>query len=310
MLLRLKVAGHAFRKGSVKTWTDEVYRIVGVKRTKLKYVYAVGSMSGEEILGKFDADMLKAAVEEKEDVRYKLRVVGERTRKGKTEYLVHWDGYGKRDNQWLPAEEVHEAMEKQWKRGQSVSMIGSSWMVPGTIPQAEYVLDVDSSTHVTENTSPFKFVVKVNNIASTDQAFLQLDPGCQIGLEAFIMPNNIETFRAIDGESNYSAGFYSMRIVYKDKTTHDYEVNYMKHGVFTRTDAIQEINRGLRESFLETNDKSGQVNVCGEVFTLNCFSAHVDDVSDFILLQTFPLIDDNPFLEVYAKTAKKIPQST
>ena len=77
-VVRIKVAGHEFRKGSAKTWTDEVYRVSGVKRTKSKYVYSVESMSGETILGKFDADMLKAAVEEKADARHKLRVVGER----------------------------------------------------------------------------------------------------------------------------------------------------------------------------------------------------------------------------------------
>ena len=184
-------------------------------------------------------------------------------------------------------------------------MRASSWMVPGYAPQAEYILDVDSATHVTQDTSPVKFTVQVNSIPSTDQTYLQLDPGCQVGLEAFIMPNNIETFPVIDTESNYSAGFFSMQLVYDDDTIHDYAVNYMKPGIYSRTEALEAINSGLRDNLLETNDKSGNVNVCGEVFTLNCFYASVDPVSHFISLETFLLNAKNPFVEVYAKTAKE-----
>ena len=43
-IVRLKVAGHLFRKGSAKTWTDEVYKIILVKRIKQHFMYSVEDM--------------------------------------------------------------------------------------------------------------------------------------------------------------------------------------------------------------------------------------------------------------------------
>ena len=107
-IVRLKVAGHLFRKASAKTWTDEVYKIVALKKVKQHFVYSVEDMTGERILGKFDEHMLKSAVQEPKNINYKLHILKERTRNKKKEYFVHWDGYSKKDDQWISASEVHD----------------------------------------------------------------------------------------------------------------------------------------------------------------------------------------------------------
>ena len=107
-IVRLSVSGHLFRKGSAKTWTDEVYKIVLIKRVKKHYVYGVEDMSGERILGKFEEHTLKAAAEEPAGSEYKLHILKQRMRNKKKEYLVHWDGYSKKDDQWVSADTVHD----------------------------------------------------------------------------------------------------------------------------------------------------------------------------------------------------------
>ena len=81
-----------------------MFRIVGVKATKHKFVYSVETVqNGEEILGKFDGDMLKHAVDEDQ---HRLHVVDERMYRGQRQFLVHWDGYANNLDEWMPAERV------------------------------------------------------------------------------------------------------------------------------------------------------------------------------------------------------------
>ena len=183
--------------------------------------------------------------------------------------------------------------------------MASTWLLPSFIEEPEYVLDINSSVHVEDSMSPVQFTVKVADIKSTDKSVLFLNPDAKVALGAFIMPNNVEMFPVIDTVDNQSSAFFSMRLAYEDsESVHDYAVNYFDHGVCTTNDAIEQINRGLKNNFLETNNPASLINVCGEVFTTNCFHAHRDNVTDFIHLQTFTLGNANPFREVYEKTAK------
>ena len=85
----LKVQNTAWRKGTLKKFTNEVYRITRVHKTTYKYVYTVETMDGEKVLGQLDGHMLKVAAEQD---AHKVQILDERVRKGKREILVHWDG--------------------------------------------------------------------------------------------------------------------------------------------------------------------------------------------------------------------------
>ena len=62
-------------------------------------------MDGERILGQFDANMLKPAVEER---LHKIQILGERVRNGIREIRVHWDGYPLSTDEWVDARQVDE----------------------------------------------------------------------------------------------------------------------------------------------------------------------------------------------------------
>ena len=105
-IVRLKVkAKTAWRKGTLRKFTSEVFRIVRVRKTSYKYVYTVNAMDGEHKLGQFDANMLKPAVEER---LHKIQILGERVRNGIREIRVHWDGYPQSTDEWVDARQVDE----------------------------------------------------------------------------------------------------------------------------------------------------------------------------------------------------------
>ena len=184
--------------------------------------------------------------------------------------------------------------------------MASTWLLPSFDAEKTYILDINSKAHVTEDSSPVQFTVDIANVKSIQRSCLYLSPGARISVGTLVMPNNVESFPVIDSKSNESAAFFSMQLTYSDsEEVHDYAINYMPHGVVTTEDALNIINQQLRSNFLETNDEIATLNVCGEVFSTNCFYAYKDEITDFIHLHTTTLADNNPFCEVYEKTAKK-----
>ena len=167
------------------------------------------------------------------------------------------------------------------------------------------MLDINSTAHVDEYTSPVQFTVKIADVKSIEKKISMMSPGARVSVGTLVMPNNVESFPVIDARDNQSAAFFSMRLTYTDsEQAHDYAINYMPHGVCTTDEALDIINDKLRCNFLETNDKAATLNICGEVFSTNCFYTYRDNVTDFIHLHTATLANDNPFCEVYEKTAK------
>ena len=104
-LVRLKIQNNGWRKGTLKKFTNEVYRITRVRQTPYMYVYTVETMEHEKVLGQFDTHMLKSAISENE---YKVEVLGERVRNGNREIRVYWDGYDQSADEWIDARQLHE----------------------------------------------------------------------------------------------------------------------------------------------------------------------------------------------------------
>ena len=104
-VVRLKIQNTGWRKGTLKKFTNVVYRITRVRKTPYKYVYAVETMEHEKVLGQFDTHMLKSAVSEND---HRVEVLGERVRNGNREIRVHWDGYGQSADEWIDARQLHE----------------------------------------------------------------------------------------------------------------------------------------------------------------------------------------------------------
>lgn len=97
--VRISKSDQAFRKGYEGGWSREVFKI------KIRFptdptTYQLSDYSGEDIKGKFyEAELQRV----KRDLNlFEVeKVLRTRTRKGKTEYLVRWMGYGPKHDTWV-----------------------------------------------------------------------------------------------------------------------------------------------------------------------------------------------------------------
>ena len=89
----------------------------------------------QSIHSKFHANLLKPFIENDdsqfplrepprppplvpEDSQYEVEEIldHQERRHGRTKYLVRWVGYGQEDDQWIPAEDIHEDLVKEYRR--------------------------------------------------------------------------------------------------------------------------------------------------------------------------------------------------
>lgn len=89
-----------FDKGYLPNWTTEIFTIHSVKRTN-PHVYQLTDFSDQKLEGDFYQNELQK-VNVSEDRYYNIEsVLKKRKRKGKTEYLVKWQGYPASMSSWV-----------------------------------------------------------------------------------------------------------------------------------------------------------------------------------------------------------------
>ncbi|CAJ0570220.1 unnamed protein product, partial [Mesorhabditis spiculigera] len=93
-----------FQKGFRSLWGSELF-VVRQIDMRVPVTYRVSDLNGKKIEGRFyDAELQRA---ENSDGVYKVeRILDERRRKGKLEYLVKWLDYDDEFNSWVRAEDV------------------------------------------------------------------------------------------------------------------------------------------------------------------------------------------------------------
>ncbi|CAJ0585350.1 unnamed protein product, partial [Mesorhabditis spiculigera] len=93
-----------FQKGFRGLWGSELF-VVRQIDMRVPVTYRVSDLNGKKIEGRFyDAELQRA---ENSDGVYKVeRILDERRRKGKLEYLVKWLDYDDEFNSWVRAEDV------------------------------------------------------------------------------------------------------------------------------------------------------------------------------------------------------------
>jgi len=84
-------------------YTDEIFRIVnGIRRTP-RPLYALEDLNETLMEGQFHGEELTPVRVTKRSV-YKIdKILDQRYRKGILEYLVHWKGYRREFDLWVPA---------------------------------------------------------------------------------------------------------------------------------------------------------------------------------------------------------------
>ena len=106
--VRISKIKKTFEKGYTSRWSKEVFKIVFIDTTKRPYMYELQDLLGEEIKGKFYGEELQKT--DLKDFSVVEKIVEERKVKGKKLYLIKYDGYSEKFNEWLTEEQLEKIM--------------------------------------------------------------------------------------------------------------------------------------------------------------------------------------------------------
>ena len=103
--VRISKARRTFKKGYLPSWTEEVFTITQIL-PRQPPVYKIADYHGEELEGTFYEQELQNVIKEETDFYRVEKIINERKRGKRKEYLVKWLGYSDDFNSWVPAENV------------------------------------------------------------------------------------------------------------------------------------------------------------------------------------------------------------
>lgn len=101
-IVRIDKKKRKFEKGYTANWTEEIFIITKVKKTKPP-TYNIKDTNGEEIIGSFYENEMQKT---NQTVHRIEKVLRRRTRKGIKEAYVKWFGYSKKFDSWVPVSEL------------------------------------------------------------------------------------------------------------------------------------------------------------------------------------------------------------
>ncbi len=101
--VRISYTRDVFRKGYVNQWSDELFTITSLYPTT-PVTYGLTDSNGEVLKGRFyefEIQSVKSTPGVNTDLFVIDRILKTRVRRGVTEYLVRWKGFGKKDDSWV-----------------------------------------------------------------------------------------------------------------------------------------------------------------------------------------------------------------
>lgn len=106
--VRISRERHVFEKGYEKGWSEEIFKIVKVKRRQKLFIYELCDLEGEKIEGFFYPEELSRVHSERvSGEEYKINEILKTRGKGsRKEYFVSWLGYPDKFNSWILASEL------------------------------------------------------------------------------------------------------------------------------------------------------------------------------------------------------------
>lgn len=100
-VVKISTARRPFQREYDQTFTTETFRIIERQKKGIISLYKIKDFLNEPVIGDFlDNELVRVFVPENK--QYKIdKVIRNRTRKGKKEYLVSWKGWPKQFNSWV-----------------------------------------------------------------------------------------------------------------------------------------------------------------------------------------------------------------
>ena len=95
-----------FDRGYNTKWSEEYFTVTDRSVRQGKPVYKIADLTGENILGSFYPQELQAIIPD-ENGTYKIeKILKRRKRNGRREVLVHWLGWHRKFNSWIPESSI------------------------------------------------------------------------------------------------------------------------------------------------------------------------------------------------------------
>ena len=110
--VRLSLHKRLFKNGYEMNWTEEIFQITRtLSRTPV--VYTVQDLLKRPIEGTFYEEELQKV--KRPDISRIEKVSKKRTKNKKTEYLVHWSGYGPDFDSWIQSTDIELTSKNERK---------------------------------------------------------------------------------------------------------------------------------------------------------------------------------------------------
>ena len=104
--VRITKKRNVFTRGYHPGWTTEIFLVTGRRNDLgIRPLYTVEDLNGEEVKGTFYAQELQLA--ELPDDHLVERVIRKKKQRGRTLYLVQWQGWPNSFNSWVTEEDLH-----------------------------------------------------------------------------------------------------------------------------------------------------------------------------------------------------------
>ncbi|KAJ8680987.1 hypothetical protein QAD02_016774 [Eretmocerus hayati] len=108
-LVRVTRASNVFRKGYMRGWTLELFKIVRISTTRQPPVYFLQDLAGEDIDGLFYEEELSRVQKDLSKEAFEVGEILKTSGRGEEKrHFVSWKGYPEKFNSWVAAGDIQD----------------------------------------------------------------------------------------------------------------------------------------------------------------------------------------------------------
>jgi hypothetical protein len=111
-MVRISHLKTEFQRLYQEQFTTEIFKVYRRYRTQGLPIDELRDFQNQEIRGSFYQSELQKIYKDQDALWYVDNIIRKRKRKGKTEYLVSFDGRSDKNNQWIPEKDIINEKEQ------------------------------------------------------------------------------------------------------------------------------------------------------------------------------------------------------